>query len=132
LKTTSDNVQSCSDTISISSDSAGSSDSSEHHELWPLDEAKRGVWQYFGFPAQMATSLKKDKKKHTCTVTPLAKKEKKKTAITAMLKSHYSTVELKDLLSKACLPDPDSRYYLSYLRKKRTASLHWLRKIWWR
>jgi len=69
----SDNVESISDTISISSDSTSSSDSSEHRELLPLDKAKNGVWQYFGFPATNADFAERDKKKRTevfCKLCP--------------------------------------------------------------
>jgi len=63
---TSDNVETISDTISICSDSTSSSDSSENHELRPLDKAKSGVWQYFRFLATTnGDFIEKDKKKRT-------------------------------------------------------------------
>jgi len=51
----SDNVESFSDTISVSIDSTSSSDSSGHRELLPLDNAKSGVWDSL---LQMATLLR--------------------------------------------------------------------------
>ena len=62
---TSDNIESISDTISVSSNSTSSSDSSEHRELLPLDKAKSGVWQYSGFPATNGNFTRRDKKKCT-------------------------------------------------------------------
>ena len=58
---TSDNVETVSDTVSVCSNSTSSNDSSENRELWPLDKAKSGIWEYFRFPAttKMATSLRK-------------------------------------------------------------------------
>ena len=71
---TSDNVETISDTVSVCSDSTSSSDLSENRELRPLDKAKSGTWQYFRFPA--ATNgdfIEKDKKECTevfCKLCP--------------------------------------------------------------
>ena len=71
---TSDNVETISDTASIYSGSTSSSDSSENRELQPLDKAKSGVWQYFRFLATTnGDFIEKDKKKHTkvfCKLCP--------------------------------------------------------------
>jgi len=63
---TSNNVKSISDTISIYSDSTSRGDLSENREPQPSVKAKSNVWQYFGLLATTnGDFIEKDEKKRT-------------------------------------------------------------------
>ena len=54
---------------------ASSSSVSEERMLLPLEKAKSGVWDYFGFPAQGGDFIEKDKKKRTTVFCKLCPKQ---------------------------------------------------------